>query len=146
MAVRHYYPTGHVIEADTVKEFGEVWDTLSLKQTELPQKDKASTNVLSFNNRTLTPEVFMKALQDENLHEVLRYIAEQGSKGYINQKDFQKNTGKKSLSGMGKLFLRLTGFPLQGLIKINSNRDVYELNNNAYRNLSDAFKRLNTNT
>ena len=47
---------------------------------------------------------------------------------------------------MGKVFSRLTGFPLQSLIKINPNRDVYEINNMAYINLVEALKQFDKNT
>jgi len=139
-------PSGHVIETDTTKEFKEIYDLLFPPQGSVPEQNNSSANAPGFNNQALTIDKFLKALQDGELQKILRYIAHRGNMGSIAQKDLQINTGKKSLSGMGKVFSRLTGFPLQSLIKINPNKDVYEINNMAYINLVEALKQFDKNT
>ncbi|HLO84365.1 MAG TPA: hypothetical protein VK203_05025 [Nostocaceae cyanobacterium] len=158
MAIRHILPTGEVIETDTAQEFQELWSLLAsnkmllqeqtylLQQYEYSQQDNAEGNFLSFSSQVPTPETYMKAMQDDNLRKIFLYVAAKGSKGSIKQKEFQENVGKQSLSGMGKIFRKLTGFTLRNIIRVNSIKDVYEFDHSTYSNIVEACRRLNTDS
>ncbi len=135
MAIKFTLASGHIIETDTPEEAKQIASALQLNHT-----SGASSTTPNNSQQVPSVEDFKTAFQNQELKAVLRFIANQGNSGTISKDDLEQNTGKKSLSGMGKLFVRLTsGVTLSSLIKKNSIKDVYEVDQSAYKNLVDAF-------
>ncbi|MEM9925048.1 MAG: hypothetical protein AAF915_15065 [Cyanobacteria bacterium P01_D01_bin.50] len=139
MTIKFTLPSGQVIETDTLVEAERMAAILQLNSA---QAQPNSPNIVPNHNQMIPSETdFIKAFQNPELKQVLRFIANQGNNGTIQKGNLQQNTGKQSLSGMGKLFRKLTGgVYLNSLIKIKANQNIYQVDQSAHRNLVEALK------
>lgn len=143
MAIKFKLASGEIIETDTPEEAKQIAAILQLNSTQThANAGSQASNTNQKNSQMIPSETdFIKAFQDQELKKVLSFIENQGNNGIISKNNLQQNTGKKSLSGMGKSFSRLTGgVSLSSLIRKEPNQDIYKVDQSAHRNLVEAFK------
>lgn len=137
--------SGDIIETDTPEEAKEIAAMLQLNSAQTQSNSNSQPPNTTRNNNQMIPSVsdFIKAFKNQELKKVLRFIANQTNNGIISKNDLVQNTGKNSLSGMGKLFSRLTGgASLSSLIRKEVKQDIYQVDQSAHTNLIQAFKNI----
>lgn len=146
MAIKYTLTDGSIIETDTPAELKETLAVLTQPLAVLTQPNahcitvSASNTTPQDSHQVPSIKDFQKAIQDKELEPVLRFIANQGSNGTIDDNDVKQNTGKDSLSGMGRIFKKTTGGACWNrFIKKNSIKNRYEVDESAYSNLMQAF-------